>query len=703
MTTPSDAISDYMASGASRNLDDLHHSDRDPANPNYLAAIQELLVVMAKHNSIRIPPELFPTRTRSNTTMIDPKSEDYDSSETIEYQLRQLPSQFSPQLEGWGEAFPRLPKPKVEQWDPRRPRSAVEERDLRLLRLVVEERDKFATTRLNNVLRWEIGRNPHLNGAYIDYSEFGYDRRGYVCRLVQDSAIQTNAAARESPLRSPNFPKEIDEHILFGANRWSWVGQRFGREWKLGVGWLMEDILLAIAVLQICHDTDLIRTGENGFSRRRLGNCFLTQFRDKWEPSQDLWGTSDYRWARSVEFDRSRWEDLVFQYHMRVFTTTRWQRPRLGIERLSGNLKLVDNEDMRSLSLSEMRYSVGLKTTWGLDPPVFSLVTVADNDSSLRGLEQLWNTNEWETAEIQPSICATGIAAFAFRIHSLIPQWERQWSLLIDEIEREFESILHKSLSPSRQREIMVDSSDLRLSSFYFAVIQILRIAADWIQESIDNLRQTVDDMERLYFSPTAADNFPTFLPREPREPSAAIKTFKQNWDSVMLHQQRSGTALLIRISKLQEETRTLRDSTLNTTAVNEATKSTQVNNYILVFTVVTVFYLPLSFITAFFTLEFFDWENPRQMRWFIVTIISVAGATYLFSWLWIRAVQDAAQRPIYVKAFLGFHDKAAAARDWFCNRLATVVAVGPDADRADTVTASGSGNGFDGSGREWD
>ncbi|KAK0645440.1 hypothetical protein B0T16DRAFT_457473 [Cercophora newfieldiana] len=82
------------------------------------------------------------------------------------------------------------------------------------------------------------------------------------------------------------------------------------------------------------------------------------------------------------------------------------------------------------------------------------------------------------------------------------------------------------------------------------------------------------------------------------------------------------------------EEAKSLRDGLFNATAVSEATKSTQLNHYHLVFTVATVVYLPLSFIVAPFALELFDWKDPRQETWFIITIILVAGMTYFVSWL---------------------------------------------------------------------
>jgi hypothetical protein len=124
-------------------------------------------------------------------------------------------------------------------------------------------------------------------------------------------------------------------------------------------------------------------------------------------------------------------------------------------------------------------------------------------------------------------------------------------------------SQLAKILSPKSRREIMVDGSDLRLSEFYPAVLQILLIAADWIRESMDDLRWMVDDMQRLYFSPnTHADSYATLLPSglKTEGQDAALALFKQNWDSVKMHQQRLGNSLLNRIARKQEEVKNLKD-----------------------------------------------------------------------------------------------------------------------------------------------
>ncbi len=115
-------------------------------------------------------------------------------------------------------------------------------------------------------------------------------------------------------------------------------------------------------------------------------------------------------------------------------------------------------------------------------------------------------------------------------------------------------------MSPNDSFATIADDNESRLSKFYFTVIQILRIASGWIQESTDDLRRTVDDMERLYFLQTA-DEMATFLPSTPEMGTrdAAIQTFKQNWESVILDQQRRAVALLSRIAVKQEEIVALR------------------------------------------------------------------------------------------------------------------------------------------------
>lgn len=77
----------------------------------------------------------------------------------------------------------------------------------------------------------------------------------------------------------------------------------------------------------------------------------------------------------------------------------------------------------------------------------------------------------------------------------------------------------------------------------------------------MDDLRRVVDDMERLYLSPSIGEEFPTFIPPGSADAQdEAIAVFKQNWESVISQQQRLGTALLTRVARMQDDVRGLRD-----------------------------------------------------------------------------------------------------------------------------------------------
>ncbi|KAM7183490.1 hypothetical protein V8F20_012609 [Naviculisporaceae sp. PSN 640] len=566
-----------------------------------------------------------------------------NDGDAVDYQLRQLPKDSGFPVLQWRELFSTftLPVPSFELHE-----SAV----------IGSSRD---------VMAWKVDPQAIHHGGFVKYREFGYQEGGNVGFLGEKPGSKFVPGLRAATM---SWPQQMDvspkEHIWVRDEESGRVDIRYGREWIFGLNGVLDESLLSIAALQLCRDVDIAGLGDNSAfheGRRRIAKCFVTKFKSSWdmELSRDLWGSSDYRWSRSAMFDKSLWEDVIFQYHMRVFTVNPKSRAvGPNLVRSKGRLHLPGNRSPFSTGqVIELRYSVGLKTTWKLEKPVYTLITLADSSlARLRDLEEQWESSEWARAGIQPLGQGTGVAAFAFRIWSLLAQWEQHWLNLLNDLERAFANNINLDimLSSPHRRGVMIDGSDLQLSEFYFAVSSTLRIAADWIQESMDDLRLTVDDMGRLYFSPRVTPEFPTFIPTENvKEREEALAKFQQTWDNVLSRQRSIGNALLARIDKRQEEIKGLRDGLFSATAVNEATKSTQLSHYILVFTVVTIFYLPLSFVTALFALGFFDLESdPRQTRWFITTTVSVALSTYFFAWLLIWIVQEPYRRQFYLRIY---------------------------------------------------
>ena len=109
-----------------------------------------------------------------------------------------------------------------------------------------------------------------------------------------------------------------------------------------------------------------------------------------------------------------------------------WQAsPRLV--RISKALALPDPN--QPLHVHEVRCSVALKSTWQFDLPVFSLITFADSFTGIQDLGRLWDTEMWTAVGIRPCVRVTGLPAFAFRICSLLPEWEAQWSQTLDQVD----------------------------------------------------------------------------------------------------------------------------------------------------------------------------------------------------------------------------------------------------------------------------
>jgi hypothetical protein len=89
----------------------------------------------------------------------------------------------------------------------------------------------------------------------------------------------------------------------------------------------------------------------------------------------------------------------------------------------------------------------------------------------------------------------------------------------------------------------------LALSEFYFAALQLLRIASDWIQEAQDDLNNLVSGLRR------EMDSLGVLEAGE-----EAVEAFNYTWDSVLAHQRKLAKPLLARIARKQGELNSLKD-----------------------------------------------------------------------------------------------------------------------------------------------
>lgn len=150
-------------------------------------------------------------------------------------------------------------------------------------------------------------------------------------------------------------------------------------------------------------------------------DSFLFQYMNEWSRNHTLFS-----------IPQKDDTDLFFQYHMRVLSA--WREPdeeECELERATGIL--TPPNALEDIYFREMRYSVGLKTTWTMDLPIFSMVVLMDDREAHPDIHDV---HQWNNANIHPSIRATGVAAFALRIRLLCEYWKSHWAGLLDYIDK---------------------------------------------------------------------------------------------------------------------------------------------------------------------------------------------------------------------------------------------------------------------------
>jgi Mg2+ and Co2+ transporter CorA len=157
--------------------------------------------------------------------------------------------------------------------------------------------------------------------------------------------------------------------------------------------------------------------------------------------------------------------------------------------------------------------------------------------------------------------------------------------------------------------QTLVLDSDTQRSVLYFKVLQVLRIFSDSLLSSsncldvlIDNCWGSSKQSDRLKMSHLVSSE------------TAAV--LRRNWDVVKTRHSAATKHLLARIARTTEEVKSLRDGVrsflkvlandkltdgqlFNAQSVAEAQKNRQLSKYLVVFTVVTLLYLPPTFVAV--------------------------------------------------------------------------------------------------------
>ncbi|KAE9372640.1 hypothetical protein N431DRAFT_244483 [Stipitochalara longipes BDJ] len=207
--------------------------------------------------------------------------------------------------------------------------------------------------------------------------------------------------------------------------------------------------------------------------------------------------------------------------------------------------------------------------------------------------------------------------AFQTAIFLTVSVWEREWNKVLDQIEDSLSVELDETLEPKQISKWMFDL-DFDRSRLYFTVLQVLRIFGECIRAVSADL----SPFDRL-FSPSTSSSYWDVSTDE-------LLAYSSNWKSVTKHQKDTEERLLRRLLDKTEEVKSLRDGLFNASSLREARQSTTMNRYVIIFTVVTVLYLPPSFVSTVFGMTIFQKSVDQTTHEYKVTTVVVSLITYL-------------------------------------------------------------------------
>ncbi|EXK78041.1 hypothetical protein FOQG_17271 [Fusarium oxysporum f. sp. raphani 54005] len=329
---------------------------------------------------------------------------------------------------------------------------------------------------------------------------------------------------------------------------------------------------------------------------------------------------------------------LRFQVRWMAIATT---RPQAGAETYHGiwlhrdegdvpnrrrSTHDANGSDDNDLYLHEMRCGFAIHSTMVSRLPLYTMVVLWDKDQRLQ-------------TSVDLDMLITGNA---------IPETYRIGYLsgvgfFLSEISRSLKLVRH---------DLMFDDAKFSKSDEYFAVLQILHTCTEWIKGVSSDLEGMHVTLNHMILTEIA------FLERfgtpEEEEMQQELTKAQPHLDSVFAYviaeHEKQTESILSRIERKMEEIKGLRDGLFNATSVREAAKGTSLaessslqNRYILVFTIATILYLPMGFVTSWYGMNWFtpDTVHSATKIPFIIVFVVVSVVTYVVAACGLWYVHD--------------------------------------------------------------
>ncbi|KAI1104486.1 hypothetical protein F4804DRAFT_187801 [Jackrogersella minutella] len=372
------------------------------------------------------------------------------------------------------------------------------------------------------------------------------------------------------------------------------------------------------------------------------------------------------RWPRFMQTSEvwlsSNWIHLHF--HLRVLSAGKQYlpsvyqyQPKNGLRpaRVSGKLSSLSSTD--DIGIIEERFSIAVVASHTADMPSYTVIYLSDS-----GYRRLFMESE-RPLDMPSRGRLTGVAVYLRVVLSVLPIWKRKWIETLNEVDNLVEVKIDDLFDPKRDGAAMFDSTFER-SRLYFTVLQTLRIFSEWIQESERELQQLKRDFD-VNIQSNLARHGSISSNRDDLPSSTFIKEIDLAWDELIDMHHSSSRSLLDRIEKKEAEIKSFRDGLFSATSVREASRATLLNQYILVFTIVTIFYLPLNYVSSLFSMGIFAYDSVQRSQFsFVISTVMIALATWVVSAVVLWLVHDD-KRLSRFKLLLGYSQRNAIHPPW--------------------------------------
>ncbi|KAK2034148.1 hypothetical protein LX32DRAFT_724632 [Colletotrichum zoysiae] len=216
-----------------------------------------------------------------------------------------------------------------------------------------------------------------------------------------------------------------------------------------------------------------------------------------------------------------------------------------------------------------------------------------------------------------PSRLLTGITAFQVRMYWATDSWATGWKETLDKLSAAV-SVTPESIEGEKQLEGLMYDPDLKRTRTYFKVLQILRIFSDIIETANVDFESFSDECSTKSYESIRDGCFWRSAEEE--------LVLNHNWAVVKAFHKERTKKLLLQTSAMSREIESLRDGLFNAQSVKEAQKSRELNKIMMVFTVVTIVFLPPSFVATFFGVDVFHSASDGQTRKIFWTVFSSLG-----------------------------------------------------------------------------